>query len=69
MASEMEKETGLCRIEASIPTGLEIGAAEECKEVLGRAPESARGRLSFKLCSLDELEAVKFNAHLCIQFE
>lgn len=51
---------GVCKIEASVPTGLEVGAAEECTEVLGRAPESSRGRLSFHLRSLEELVAVEF---------
>lgn len=56
-----KKGEGLCKIEASVPTGLEIGAAEECKEVLGRPAESSRGRLSFQLHSVDELTAVSFS--------
>ena len=48
----------LCRVGASVPTGLEIKACEECKEVLGRDVESSRGRLSIKLKSLEELTKV-----------
>ena len=62
MAEEQVKEKegeGLCKIEASVPTGLEIGAAEECKEVFGRPAEPSRGRLSFQLNSVDELTAVR----------
>ena len=53
----MEVEA-LCKLEASVPTGLEDGAAEECAEVLGRVPDSSRGRLSVQLRALDELVAV-----------
>ena len=52
-------EDELCKLEASVPTGLEVGASEECAEVLGRAPETSRGRLTFKLRTLEELIAVR----------
>ena len=48
----------LCKLEASVPTGLEVGASEEYAEVFGRAPETSRGRLIFTLRALDELVAV-----------
>lgn len=56
--SSMETE-GVCKLEASVPTGLEVGAGEECAEVLGRPPVSSRGRLAFTLCALEELKKVK----------
>ena len=46
------------KLEASVPTGLELGAAEECAEALGAAPESSRGRLAFTVHSLRDLEKV-----------
>ena len=55
MAQEV---ANLCKIEASVPTGLEVGASEECTEVLGRAPEYSRGRVTLQLRSLEELQAV-----------
>ena len=48
-----EKE--VCKLGASVPTGLEVGAAEECAEVLGRPPVHYRGRLAFTLDALEEL--------------
>ena len=41
-----------------MPTGLEVGASDECAEVLGRTPVSSRGRLGFFLKTLDELQFV-----------
>ena len=58
MATREEGREDLCRLEASVPTGLEVGASEECAEVLGRAVASSRGRLSFPLRALDELVLV-----------
>jgi hypothetical protein len=46
------------RLEASVPTGLECGAVEECEEALGRPAVSTRGRLSFTLSALKELDKV-----------
>ncbi len=57
MAAEEEGEL-LWKLEASVPTGLEVGASEECAEVLGRTPSTSRGRVTFTLKALKELEAV-----------
>ena len=49
----------LCKIVATVPTGLEKGAADECREALGRGSVVAdRGRISFPLFCLDELSKV-----------
>ncbi len=49
----------LCTIIATIPTGLEKGAADECKEVLGRSNVvSERGKIVFPLHCLEELSKV-----------
>ncbi len=53
------KGTGLCTIVATVPTGLEKGAAEECKQVLGRGDVvSERGKIIFQLHCLEELAKV-----------
>ncbi len=50
---------GLCTIVATVPTGLEKGAAEECKQVLGRGDVvSERGKIIFQLHCLEELAKV-----------
>ena len=49
----------LCRLKASVPTGLEVGAGEELKEVLGRPAQTSRGRIIFTLNTLDELLKVQ----------
>ena len=48
----------LCEVCATVPTGLEPGAADEFQEVLGRAARVLRGRISFQLASLEELSKV-----------
>lgn len=53
------KVESLCSIWATVPTGLEKGAADECKELLGRGDVlSERGKVSFPLYSLNELSKV-----------
>ena len=49
----------VCEITATVPTGLELGAAEECREVLGRGARIQRGRISFDLLSVEELTKVR----------
>ena len=49
----------VCEITATVPTGLEPGAAEECREVLGRGARIQRGRISFDLLSVEELTKVR----------
>lgn len=48
------------KICATVPTGFEPGAADECREVLGDGAhvKQQRGRVSFLLPSLRELEKV-----------
>ena len=46
----------LCEIFATVPTGLEHYAADECKEVLGREAKAHRGKISLGLACLEELE-------------
>lgn len=53
--SMVEKLEKVCTLGASVPTGLEVGAAGECAEVLGRPPVHYRGRLSFTLNAFEEL--------------
>lgn len=49
----------VCEITATVPTGLEPGAADECREVLGRGARIQRGRISFDLLSVEELTKVR----------
>lgn len=49
----------VCEITATVPTGLEPGAAEECREVLGREARLQRGRIAFDLLSVEELTKVR----------
>ena len=49
----------VCEIAATVPTGLEPGAAEECREVLGREARIQRGRIAFDLLSVEELTKVR----------
>ena len=48
----------LCEIIATVPTGLEHGAADECREILGRGAKILRGRISLELFSTEELTKV-----------
>lgn len=57
MATSEPKD--LCTIIATVPTGLENGAADECREVLGREDvEPERGKIVFPLYTLQELDKV-----------
>lgn len=48
----------LCEIIATVPTGLEHGAADECREILGREAKIQRGRILIELLSVEELTKV-----------
>ena len=48
----------LCELIATVPTGLEEGAADEFEETLGRKAEATRGKIKFGIVSLKELEQV-----------
>ncbi len=53
------KVQDVCTIIATIPTGLEKGAADECKEILGRSNVlSDRGKIVFLLHCVEELSKV-----------
>jgi len=52
------EESELCKLKASVPTGLEIGARDEVRDVLGRPAQTSRGRVVFSLVSLEELAKV-----------
>lgn len=52
---EAVKCESLCGLKASVPTGLEVGASEECQEVVGRPAQVSRGRITFTIHSLEEL--------------
>ena len=54
-AEDKEEEKYLCFLEASVPTGLEVGASEECTEILGRPAQFSRGRISFQLHHFNDL--------------
>ena len=58
VARSMANEGGLWKIRASVPTGLEISAAEECSAVLGVKPVTFRGCVEFTVSSLDQLHQV-----------
>lgn len=49
----------LCEVCATVPTGLEQGAASECREALGREAKAHRGRITFHINSLEELTKVQ----------
>ena len=49
----------VCEITATVPTGLEPGAADECREVLRREARIQRGRIAFDLFSVEELTKVR----------
>ena len=56
----------LCHVVATVPTGLEKGAADECREVLGRGNVIAgRGKISFPLQSLEEISKVARSSYTC----
>ena len=50
---------------ATVPTGLERGAAEECREALGREATAHRGSITCTLESVEEL--VEVSAELVLQ--
>lgn len=49
---------GLCQLIATVPTGLEGGAADEVQETLGRKAEATRGRINFEIASFEQLKLV-----------
>ncbi len=51
-----------CEVYATVPTGLEQAAASECSEVLKREARAQRGRISFQIHSLEELNKVSLLA-------
>ena len=46
---------------ATVPTGLEGGAADEFAEILGRKARAERGKILFDILSLKELEKVSIH--------
>ena len=52
------EEGDLCKLKASVPTGLEVSARDEVRETLGRPAQTSRGRVVFSLKTLEELEKV-----------
>lgn len=51
--------SGTYQVVATVPTGLERGAADECREVLGREALVHRGSISCTLESVEELLKVR----------
>ena len=49
---------GVCELKASVPTGLEVVASEECGEVVGIPAEPTRGRIAFTIHTLGQLDKV-----------
>ena len=58
MAEGGEGESVFVRLRATVPSGLEITAAEECVSVLGTRPSTSRGCIQFPISSLDQLHKV-----------
>ena len=54
----MASSPGVFHLVATVPTGLERGAAEECREVLGKETAARRGSITCTLDTLDELAKV-----------
>lgn len=50
----------LYQLVATVPTGLEGGAVDEFKEVLGRKAEAERGKIRLEIASLEELKQVYY---------
>ena len=48
---------------ATVPTGLERGAAEECREILGKEAAAHRGSITCTLEAVEELSKVYFAAY------
>lgn len=51
----MENCEGLWNLKATVPTGLEVGASEECQEVTGKPAQASRGRIAFTIHHLEDL--------------
>ena len=49
---------------ATVPTGLERGAAEECREVLRKEATAHRGSITCTLEAVEELSTVYSAAHI-----
>ena len=47
---------GLCELIATVPTGLEGGAADEVQKLIGTNAEATRGKISFVISSLEQLQ-------------
>ena len=56
---------GLCQLIATVPTGLEGGAADEVQETLGRKAEATRGRINFDIASFEQLKLVHVFIPVC----
>ena len=46
------------RIIATVPTGFEVGAAEECQEKVASLAVASRGRIAFNIDGKEQLKAV-----------
>jgi hypothetical protein len=51
---------------ATVPTGLERGAAEECRELLGREATARRGSITCTLEAVDELSMVYSLSYIAV---
>lgn len=47
-------------VSATVPTGLEQWAADECQEVVGKRPSYSRGSITIALDSLQQLQLVNW---------
>lgn len=55
----------LCQLIATVPTGLEGGAADEIQETLGRRAEANRGKINFEIVSFEQLKLVTKRMDTC----
>ena len=67
MAAGMALRSNL-RIIATVPTGFEVAAVDECQEKVASLPVSSRGRIAFTIDGKERLKAVSSSCTLMIRW-
>ena len=65
----MATSDSFCELIATVPTGLEGGAADEFRETVSGKVETSRGRINFQISSLEQLKQVSCCHHTFCVFD
>ena len=56
------------KIRASVPSGLEMTAAEECTAIMGKRPTTTRGCIEFTIPSFEYLHKVQLEENQLVYY-